>query len=128
MPDATDDDLLADFTPARPYTMEAAAGAPEAPGVHVVIDGGTVVYVGYTENLRNRLRQHLTGNRGSSVLHDQVGQELDRPDHEAPAAEITTRLGRYDVRWQEIDNPKSTKDVLVLAFRPKHNRQIPKPR
>ncbi|MFI9530599.1 GIY-YIG nuclease family protein [Micromonospora rosaria] len=43
--------------------MEAAVGAPETPGVHVVVDGGTVVYVGYTENLRNRLRQHLTGNR-----------------------------------------------------------------
>ncbi|NJP32045.1 hypothetical protein [Micromonospora thermarum] len=36
------DDLLAGFTPPRPYTMEAAADAPRAPGVHVVLEGGTV--------------------------------------------------------------------------------------
>jgi hypothetical protein len=37
---------------------------------------------------RRRLRQHLTGNRDSSVLHDQVGHLLDTPDHAASAGEI----------------------------------------
>ncbi|MEU9738475.1 GIY-YIG nuclease family protein [Micromonospora chersina] len=122
------EDLLADFTPPQPYTMEAAAGAPISPGVHVVLDRGTVVYVGYTGNLRNRLRQHLTGNRDSSVLHEQVGQLLDKPSHEAFAADIADWLGRCEVRWQETDNPEAEKEALVLALKPRFNRRIPESR
>jgi hypothetical protein len=128
MPDITHDDLLAGFTAARPYTMEAAAGAPSSPGVHVVLDHGVVVYVGWTGDLRRRLRQHLTGNRGSSVLHDQVGQLLDTPGNAASAADIAGWLGRCTVRWQEADNPQGTKEALVVALRPRFNRQVPKPR
>ncbi len=57
--------------------MAVVASALRAPGVHVVLDRGTVVYVGWTGDLRRRLRQHLTGNRGSSALRGQAGQELD---------------------------------------------------
>jgi hypothetical protein len=122
------DDLLAGFTPAQPYTMAAAAGAPASPGVHVVLDGGTVIYVGYTSNLRSRLRQHLTGNRDSSVLHQQVGRELDKLGPVATATDIADWLGRREVRWQETDNPEGTKEALVLALKPRFNRQVPKPR
>lgn len=128
MPDATTDDLLAGFTAPRPYTIEAAASAPHAPGVHVVLDRGTVVYVGYTANLRNRLRQHLTGNRDSSVLHEQVGQLLDRPDRAASAADIADWLSRCEIRWQETDNPEGAKEALVLALKPRFNRQVPRQR
>jgi hypothetical protein len=128
MPDTTHGDLLAGLTAPRPYTIEAAAGAPRAPGVHVVLDRGAVVYVGYTGNLRARLRQHLTGNRGSSVLHEQVGQLLDAPGGAASAADIADWLGRREVRWQETDNPEGTKEALVLALKPRFNRQVPKPR
>lgn len=122
------EDLLAHFTPPQPYTMEAAAGAPTSPGVHVVLDGGTVIYVGYTSNLRNRLRQHLTGNRNSSVLHQQVGHELDKLGSVASAKDIADWLGRCEVRWQETDNPKDEKEALVVALKPRLNRQVPKPR
>ncbi|RZU73642.1 GIY-YIG catalytic domain-containing protein [Micromonospora kangleipakensis] len=122
------EDLLATFTPPQPYTMEAAAGAPRSSGVHAVLDRGTVVYVGYTGNLRNRLRQHLTGSRDSSVLHEQVGHLLDKLGHEASAAEIADWLGQREVRWQETDNPEGTKETLVLALKPRFNRQVPKPR
>ncbi|WP_319462724.1 GIY-YIG nuclease family protein [Micromonospora sp. RTP1Z1] len=109
--------------------MEAVAGAPRAPGVHVVLDGGLVIYVGRTRRgLRDRLRQHLTGDRDSSVLHDQVGQLLDTPDNAASAADIAGWLSRREVRWQETDNPKGTKEALVLALKPRFNRQVPKPR
>ncbi|MET8310901.1 GIY-YIG nuclease family protein [Micromonospora sp. NPDC005173] len=128
MPDTTLDDLLGGFTAPKPYTMDAAAGAPHAPGVHVVLDRGTVVYVGYTGNLRNRLRQHVTGNRDSSVLHEQVGQLLDKPGHEASAADIGDWLGRCEIRWQETNDPKGTKEALVLDLNPRFNRQVPKPR
>ena len=128
MPETTHDDLLSGFPAPQPYTIEAAARAPRSPGVHVVLDHGTVVYVGYTGNLRHRLRQHLTGNRGSSVLHDQVGQLLDKPGHEASAEDIAGWLGRCEVRWQETDNPEGTKEALVLALKPRFNRHVPRPR
>ncbi|MEU1837462.1 GIY-YIG nuclease family protein [Micromonospora chersina] len=120
--------LLADFTPLQPYTPEAAASAPTSPGVHVVLDRGTVVYVGWTGNLRNRLRQHLTGNRESSVLHQQVGQCLDTPARAATRQDVAGWLGRCEVRWQETDNPEAAKETLVLTLMPLFNRQIPKPR
>ncbi|MEU9824114.1 GIY-YIG nuclease family protein [Micromonospora chersina] len=122
------EDLLAGFTPPQPYTTEAAAGAPTSPGVHVVLDRGMVVYVGWTGNLRNRLRQHLTGNRESSVLHQQVGQLLDTPTEAAARQDIADWLGRCEVRWQETDNPEATKQALVLALKPRFNRQVPNPR
>lgn len=128
MPDPLIGDLLAGFTAARRCTMEAATDAPRAPGVHVVLDGGTVIYVGRTGNLRNRLRQHLTGNRGSSVLHEQVGQLLDKQGPVATAKDIAGWLGRCEVRWPETDNPEGTKEALVLALKPRFNRQVPKPR
>ncbi|MGW3609889.1 GIY-YIG nuclease family protein [Micromonospora sp. NPDC005163] len=129
MPDTAHDDLLAGFTAPQPYTMETVADAPHAPGVHVVLDGGVMIYVGRTRRgLRDRLRQHLNGNRDSSVLHDQVGQLLDTPDNAASAADIADWLGRCEVRWQETDNPEGTKEALVVALKPRFNRQVPKPR
>ncbi|MFC4018835.1 GIY-YIG nuclease family protein [Micromonospora sp. GCM10011542] len=129
MPDTVHDDLLAGFTAPQPYTLETVAEAPNAAGVHVVLDRGVVIYVGRTRRgLRDRLRQHLNGNRDSSVLHDQVGQVLDTPDNEASADDIADWLGRCEVRWQEMDNPEGTKEALVVAFKPRFNRQVPKPR
>ncbi|MCF0093081.1 hypothetical protein [Micromonospora sp. MH99] len=96
--------------------------------MHVVLDRGVVVYVGHTRSLRARLRQHLTGNRGSAVLHEQVGQLLDTPGSAASAADIADWPGRCEVRWQATDNPEGTKEALVLALKPRFNRQVPKPR
>ncbi|MET8040162.1 hypothetical protein ABZU25_04750 [Micromonospora sp. NPDC005215] len=81
-----------------------------------------------TGNLRNRLRQHLTGNRESAVLHEQVGQLVDRQGTVATAQDIADWLGRCELRWQETDNPEGTKEALVLALKPRFNRQVPKPR
>jgi hypothetical protein len=126
MPASSNHDLLSGFTPALSYTRDAAASAPQAPGVHVVLDGGVAIYVGYTRNLRTRLRQHLTGNRESSVLHDQVGHELDKLGPVATAEDIADWLGRCEVRWRTDDNPEAAKRALVLALRPRFNRQVPK--
>ncbi|WP_200211305.1 hypothetical protein [Micromonospora coerulea] len=128
MTEIAHEDLLAGFTVSRPYTMDAVADAPRAPGVHVVFAGDTVIYVGRTGNLRDQLRQHLTGNRASSVLHDQVGQLLDRSGPVASASDIASWLGRCIVRWRESDNPDADKEALALALKPRFNRQVPKPR
>ncbi|MEU5943397.1 GIY-YIG nuclease family protein [Micromonospora sp. NPDC047548] len=128
MTDTTHEDLLAGFTVTRPYTMDVVADAPRAAGVHVVVAGDTVIYVGQTGNLRDQLRQHLTGNRASSVLHDQVGQLLDRSGPVASASDIASWLRRCIVRWRESDNPQADEEALALALSPRFNRQVPKPR
>jgi hypothetical protein len=128
MPQTRRDELLTRFTDPQPYTMEAATGAPSSQGVHVVLDNGAVVYVGWTANLRRRLGQHLTGSRKLSMLHDQVGQLLDAPGGAAPTADIAGWLGRRTVRWLATDNPKGTADSLVMALMPCFNRRVPKPR
>ncbi|MFG1953063.1 GIY-YIG nuclease family protein [Micromonospora sp. NPDC048830] len=125
MPDTTTEDLLADFTPARPYTRDTLADAPNTPGVHTVLERGVVIYVGRTKNLRNRMRQHLTGDRQASVLHEQVGAQLDNLGPEATADDIAEWLGGCDIRWLETDNPEATKDSLILALKPRLNRQVP---
>ncbi|MGK5443252.1 GIY-YIG nuclease family protein [Micromonospora sp. URMC 105] len=128
MTETTHEDLLSGFTVSRPYTMDVVADAPRAAGVHVVVAGDTVIYVGQTSNLKDRLRQHLTGNRASSVLHDQVGQLLDRSGPVASAADIAGWLGRCIVRWRVSDNPAADKEALVTALKPRFNRQVPRPR
>ncbi|MFG2102508.1 HNH endonuclease [Micromonospora echinaurantiaca] len=121
------DDLLVGFSPAQPYTREVAASAPRGLGVHVVFDGDEVIYVGNTtmQPLRDRLRQHLTGNRGSSALHKHVGRWLDeRLGREATTAEIADWLGGCEVRWRETDDPEGLKDALLQRVRPRFNRQL----
>lgn len=121
-------DLLARFTEPQPYTFDAADSAPADPGVHVVLDGGVVIYVGSTGNLRQRLRQHLRGNRGSSVLHEQVGAVLDAQGRTASASDIAEWLGRHQISWRVIEDPESLKFDLVATLKPRFNRRIPKPR
>lgn len=121
-------DLLARFTEPQPYTFDVVAAAPAEPGVHVVLDGGVVIYVGFTGNLRQRLRQHLRGNRNSSVLHEQIGALLDAKGGPAPAEEIAEWLGRRQVSWRVVGDAESLKFDLVTALKPRFNRLIPKPR
>ncbi|MEU8018323.1 HNH endonuclease [Micromonospora parva] len=125
MPD-TLSDPLSGFSPARPYTRDAADDAPRTPGVHVVVENGVVVYVGSTRDLRRRLRQHLTGNRGSSVLHEQVGLLLGQRGAPAAAADIANWLAHCDLRWLRTDDTQGVKKTLVATLGPRFNRHVPK--
>ena len=103
--------------------------APNAPGVHLVIDeAGEIVYVGKTRDLRRRLREHLQGDRQASVLHEQVGEMLDRPGHTASSAEIREWLGRCSISWRLSDDPAALKAELVAALSPRFNRASESPR
>ncbi|NJP32046.1 hypothetical protein [Micromonospora thermarum] len=62
------------------------------------------------------------------MLHEQVGKLLDKQDPVATAQDIAGWLAQHEVRWQETDNPEGTKEALVLALKPRFNRQLPKPR
>ncbi|MDI5940270.1 MULTISPECIES: HNH endonuclease [unclassified Micromonospora] len=124
MPDSTLDGLLAAFTDPMPFTRETVAQVPLAPGAHVVTCDGDIVYVGETgRSLRERLRAHLRGNRGSSVLHKQVGELLDEEfGRQASTDEIAAWLGRCEIRWREAADPKALKDALLAVVAPRFNR------
>ncbi|MEV0881203.1 HNH endonuclease [Micromonospora echinofusca] len=127
MSDSTLDGLLDAFTESKPFTRDTAAHAPLAPGTHVVLLDGDIVYVGETgRTLRERLGAHLRGNRGSSVLHKQVGELLDRElGRQANAAEIAAWLGRCEIRWRETGDPKALKEALLAHVAPRFNRLLP---
>lgn len=127
MPDSTLDGLLDSFTEPKPFTPDTAALAPLVPGTHVVLLDGDIVYVGETgRTLRERLRAHLRSNRGSSVLHKQVGELLDRElGRQATAAEIAAWLGRCEIRWRETGDPKALKEALLTLVNPRFNRLLP---
>ena len=121
--------LLFGFTDPVGFTLEAAAVAPSAPGVHVVADSGdATVYVGQTGNLRERLRQHLQGDREASVLHQQVGELLDTEGHTASAREVSDWLNQCTVRWRLADDPRALKAELMTALAPRFNRAMELPR
>ncbi|GIG85485.1 HNH endonuclease [Plantactinospora endophytica] len=125
MPDPSAEELLADFTPPRPYTVDLVSTAPTVGGVHVVIDDGEVVYVGETGHLRERLRTHLRGNRGSSVLHKQVGEELDSGGTTtASADDIAGWLGGRTLRWRVTEDRLKLKAALVSRLNPRFNHQL----
>ncbi|WP_169515800.1 PIN-like domain-containing protein [Amycolatopsis nigrescens] len=115
-------EVLTQSSEPLPYTYENVSGAPRSSGVHLVFEGDIIIYVGSTGNLRTRLRQHLAGPRGSSVLHDRVGRLLDTPENVAQATDIADWLGNCSVRWYETDDPASVKGVLLVAKNPRFNR------
>ncbi len=116
------------FTAPVPFSSERAQTAPRAPGVHLVIDNaGEIVYVGKTRDLHRRLRDHLQGDRQASVLHEQVGEMLDRPGHIASSAEIREWLGRCHISWQLSDDPAALKAELVATLAPRFNRASESP-
>ncbi|WP_454778209.1 AAA family ATPase [Georgenia muralis] len=101
---------------------------PAERGVHVVFgNDGQPIYVGSTKNLRERIQQHLTGDRLASVLHEQVGQLLDTKDRSATTAEIREWLGRCSVAWRLSDDPEALKAQLVAELEPRFNRARPQP-
>ena len=117
------------FTAPVPFSSDVVQMAPKAPGVHLVIDtSGEIVYVDSTDDLRRRLGEHLQGDRQASVLHEQVGEMLDRPGHTASGGEIREWLGRGTVSWRQSDDPAGLKAELVATLSPRFNRASESPR
>jgi hypothetical protein len=73
-------DALHGFSPPRSLADEAAIRAiPDEPGVHLVYDPDQrPLYVGTSSHSRTGIRQHVTGDREASILHEKVGRRLDR--------------------------------------------------
>jgi len=120
--------LLEGFSDPAPYTTKTVGAAPDEPGVHVVWEpaerGGAVLYVGQTKHLRTRLREHLSGDRQASVLHEQVGTLLDEgTPQSADRDSIRDWLGECQVAWKVDPAPKVRKSELIAAFKPAFNRR-----
>ena len=104
------------------FSSDDVRTVPSAPGVDLVIDpSGEIVYAGKTGDLRRALGEHLQGDRQASVLHEHVGELLDRPGHTASGEEIREWLGRCTVSWRLSDDPAGLKAELVAALSPRFN-------
>ena len=115
-------EFLEGFSSPQFFTAATASTAPREGGVHVVLDDDVPIYVGETGNLRRRLREHHRGDRQASVLHEQVGAELDADGRTATAEDIAAWLGGRSVRWCLSDGSRELKAQLVAALRPRYNR------
>jgi hypothetical protein len=115
------------FTVPVPFSPDDEQAAPNAPGVYLVIDtSGKVVYADKMDDLQRGFREHLRGDRRTSVLHEQVGELLDRPGHIASSEEIREWLGRCTISWRRSDDSAALKAELVAALSPRFNR-VPEP-
>lgn len=116
------------FSEPASFTSDTVRSAPNAAGVHVVFDpSGSPIYVGSSGDLRRRLSNHLRGGRESSVLHDQVGAELDRPEQRATSADIAAWLGGCTISWRLSEDLQQLKAQLVMQLSPRFNRVVEQP-
>ncbi|QNN53565.1 MrcB family domain-containing protein [Nocardioides mesophilus] len=122
-------DPLEGFTEPRPLTRSELGGIPDEQGVHVVHDqSGEPLYVGYSSRTRERMRQHLAGDRQASVLHQKMGQQLDEElGHPATAADIERALGACSFQFRLSDQPKALKARLMSSLNPRFNDVAPVP-
>lgn len=120
-------DVLARFSRPSPFSPESLDGLQDAPGVHVVWGGnGRLLYAGSSRTTRTRLRQHLTGDREGSVLHDKVGRLLD--DRLGRPATRDDIRGELQSGWFAVafaPEPDRLKAQVMDALRPPLNKIRP---
>lgn len=121
MSDPTDA-RLDGFSDPVPFTVAAARSAPAEAGVLVVAEDDRLIYVGMSNNLRSRLKQHL-GTGGSSVLYDQVGSEIGSRGEAAGTPAIGEWLGARTVRWSVTSEGATLTARLIAEHGPRFNRR-----
>lgn len=117
------------FTPPRSLADEEAIRAiPDKPGVYLVYDPGQkTLYVGTSSHSRTRIRQHLTGDREASILHDKIGQRLDRAlGRTATRDEIRDWLRGCTFTYRLTEDGPALKARLMDEFDPELNEIRPK--
>jgi 5-methylcytosine-specific restriction protein B len=118
---------LEGFSEPAAFTSSSVVVVPESSGVHVVWDeDGRLMYVGHSGRQRSRLRDHLTGGRVASILHDKagrlLGEEWGRP---ANSDEIRSLLGRWSFAWRETADAEELKARIMDEFHPVLNEVRP---
>ena len=112
----------------QPLSDETAIAALEDnPGVHVVFrPDGRPLYVGMSRHTRTRIRQHLTGDREASILHEKVGRMLDRElGRAATRDEIRAWLEQCSFAVIYTDDLAATKAALMSELTPELNEVVP---
>lgn len=113
-------DPVAGFSDRLPFTLETTQSAPTVPGVHVVwTPDGDPLYVGSTDNLQTRLRQHLVVSGSVFKKASMYLAGLDRPDRNE---DVRRLFDSCKVAWRRSDFPESLKATLVEQLDPPLNR------
>lgn len=122
-------DPLEGFSEPRPLARTELHDVPDEQAVHVVWDAaGAPLYVGYSGRTRERLREHLAGDRQASILHHKLGLELDvELAREATAEDIESRLNDCSFQFKLSDRPKALKAQLMAKLSPRFNEVLPSP-
>ena len=120
-------DSLDGFIEPVAFDSDHVKQAEDKEGIHVVWSSdGDLVYVGRSAKQRTRLRQHLNGDRGASVLHKQVGELLDETlAREATKEEIRSWLEDCTVAWKYDSKPAALKARVMEQFSPRFNTAVP---
>ncbi len=93
---------------------------PEKSGVYIIYNNKKVIYIGNTQNLRNRIyRNHLMGEERSSILKKKIMKE--RNLSRSKAKEYMKKY--LSVRYRIIPTSKidSVEHFLISLFVPKYN-------
>ena len=116
-------EALDGFSSPVPLTDSTLADLLDDPGVHVFWNrDGQLLYVGETNHLRDRLRQHLSGSRTSSILREKIGRILDQDlGRDATADEITGYLRAGTFAWCSTANASQLKARIMDELRPALN-------
>ncbi len=95
--------------------------------MHVVYrPDGRALYVGMSKHTRTRIRQHLTGDREASILHEKVGRQLDRElGRAATRDEIRAWLEHCSFAVVYTDDISATKAALMAELDPELNEVLP---
>ena len=121
-------EALYGFTIPAALDANEVAGVPNEPGVHVVWDTDRVLlFAGSSTQMRDRLRQHLSGDRTSSILREKVGRRLEHElGRESSSTEITSFLRRCTFAWRRQAEPDRLKARIMDELRPVFNDIRPK--
>ena len=114
---------LSRFGTPKPFVATEFSAYNGMMAAHIVwAPDGQLVYVGESGNTGRRLRQHLSGDREASVLHDQVGRVLDiELGRTATRDEIREWLERCTFAVSPTNDPASLKAAVMDASGPRFN-------
>jgi 5-methylcytosine-specific restriction protein B len=105
------------------FTLSNTERIPNEPGVHVVWSAeGELLFAGMSRQSRGRVRQHLSGDRTSSILREKVSRRLAQELGDEPSAEqVNSYLSAGTIAWRSVPDPDRLKARIMDELRPTFN-------
>ena len=114
-------DFFGSVEPQR-FTSEAMARVPRLCGTYLIFEerrsGPALVYVGFTENLHRRIRQHFNGG-GTFAETARASYRLNARDWKYFLRE---HLSFYFREYDDAKQAKMIEHAIIAVFAPKFNR------